>query len=210
MAAPPELSEALNAAQQDVRRGDPLAAFNRLEDLPTVHRTGGVLRLQTLCLGLLNREQEALELAAKAETLHPKQPLRLLQTADLAWYRKEYWTALLTYLQAMQQQPKLHNLWPRILKCAALLKAASASDQGQADTAGSRLAKLRQLLVAMVEQLLAQPTNPQLLHRLAHLLPLLPSDPAQPDHHSTLSQHCRHALAALEAVEAIDAQPAGE
>lgn len=156
MPAPPELSTALRAAQRAFNRGDAQAALARLEALPPAHHTTAVLRLQGLCLQLLNRAQQAQHLAAAATARYPNHPFRLLQTADLAWYRHDHWPALLAYLNALQQQPRLHNLWPRIFKIASAL---TASPPPGADAAPYQ-AQLRQLLIALAEQLPAQSTAP--------------------------------------------------
>jgi hypothetical protein len=154
-----------------------------------------------LCLQLLNRAQQAHHLAAAATARYPNHPFRLLQTADLAWYCHDHWPALLAYLNALQQQPRLHNLWTRILKIASALTAAPPPGVD----AAPHQAQLRQLLIALAEQLPVQPTPPQQLTRLAHLLPLLPANPAQAQ--DELARHCRHALAALEALDTLEPAP---
>lgn len=194
MPAPPELSTALRAAQQALNRGDAQAALARLEALPPAHQIAAVLLLQGLCLQLLNRAQQAHDLATAATSRYPNHPFRLLQTADLAWYRHDHWPALLAYLNALQQQPRLHNLSTRIFKIASALTAAPLPG---ADAAPYQ-AQLRQLLDV-------KPTSPQQLTRLAHLLPLLPANPAQVQ--DELARHCRHALAALEALDTLEPAP---
>ena len=183
MPAPPEVATAFRAAQQALSRGDAQAALARLEALPPAHHSAAVLRFQGLCLLLLNRPQQAHDLATAAEARHPNFPFRLLQTADLAWRRLDHWPALLAHLNALQQQPRLHNLWTRIFKIASALSAAPPPGVD----AAPHQAQLRQLLIALAEQLPAQPTTPQQLTRLA--------------------RQCRHALAALEALDTFEPAP---
>ena len=204
MPAPPELTTAIRAAQRELTRGDAQAALTRLDAIAPAQRPPAVLRLQGLCLLLLHRPHQARDLAAAAQARHPSYPFHQIQSADLAWRRQQHWPALLAYLKALQQEPKLHNLWPRILKIAATLTAATpqpATPQPDA-AAAPHQAELRPLLVHLAEQLLAKPTSPQQLSRLAQLLPLLPGTPAQPQQQAERTRHCRHALAALHTLEA--------
>jgi hypothetical protein len=196
MHTPPEaITRVLRAAQRSLNHGDAQAALDRLEALPPASRTAPVMRLQGLCLLLLDRPQQAHDLAVAAQARHPAYPFALLQAADLAWHRRDHWPALLVSLEAVQQQPRLHNLWLRISKITTALGAAPTP----AVTTTSHHDQLRTLLLALVDQLLAQPSDQRLLERLAQLLPLLPADADQ----SLLADHCRHALMALQAFDTL-------
>ena len=196
MHTPPEvITRVLRTAQRSLNQGDAQAALDRLETLPPASRTAPVMRLQGLCLLLLDRPQQAHDLAVAAQARHPTYPFALLQAADLAWQRRDHWPALLAALAAVPQQPRLHNLWLRISKLTTALGAAPTP----ADTTASHHDQLRTLLLALVDQLLVQPSDRRLLERLAQLLPLLPAEANQ----SQLADHCRHALLALQAFDTL-------
>ena len=196
MTTPPEAdSRVLRAAQRSLNQGDAQAALDRLEVFSPASRTAPVMRLQGLCLLLLDRPQKAHDLAVAAQSRHPAYPFALLQAADLAWHRRDHWPALLSALEAVQQQPRLHTLWLRISKITTALGAAPPPT----DTTASHHDQLRTLLLALVDQLLDQPFDQRLLQRLAQLLPLLPAEANQ----SLLADHCRHALMALQAFDTL-------
>lgn len=191
---------ALLAAQQAINRGDPGVALDRLESLPSTARTAPVLRLQGLCLLLLDRLDDAQALAAAAQSLHPSYPYALLQTADLAWHRRDHWPALLACLDALLHQPKLHNLWRRVFQITTALGSTDPS----AVVPAAHYERFRELFLSLVDQLLGQPSDQRLVAGLAHLLPLLPPDPHHPHRHPLLVDHCRHAQMALQALDRLD------
>ena len=185
------ITAAVRAAQRALNQDDAQGAFDRLESLPLAARTAPVLRLQGLCLLLLDRPQQAHDLVVAAQALHPSYPYALLQTADLAWHRRDHWPALLAALEAVQQQPRLHNLWSRIRKSCQALGAAPAPSHHD---------HLLNLVLMLVEQLLTRPTDRRLLEQLALLLPLLPAVA----HKDQLVDHCGHALVALRALDTLE------
>jgi hypothetical protein len=197
--APAEPSGVIRQAQRELNRGDAQAALDRLQALPATACNAPLLRLQGLCLLLLDRPQEAQELAAAAQARHASYPYALLQAADLAWHRRDHWPALLASLEAVQQQPRLRNLWSRIAQISTALGAPSPLGAAEA----SPQEQLRQLLLNQVEQLLANPDDPLQLERLARLLPLLPADLTESQHQLRLADHCRHALEALRALDRL-------
>ncbi len=192
-------SAALRSAQRAINRGDPGVALDRLESLPSTARTAPVVRLQGLCLLLLDRLDDAQALAAAAHSLHPSYPYALLQTADLAWHRGDHWPALLACLDALLHQPRLHNLWRRVSQITTALGRTAPS----AAIPAAHHERFLALLLRLVDQLLAQPSDQRLLAGLAQLLPLLPPDPHHPLRHPLLVDHCRHAQIALQALDRL-------
>lgn len=204
MPAPPEaITGVVRAAQKTLNSGEAQKALALLEALPQPNRSVPVLRLQGLCLQLLGRHQEAQDLASAAEARHTSYPFRLLQAADLAWHRRDHWPALLACIEALQQQPRLHNLWARIMKIAIAIDAKPADS-----VPASSQEKLRSLLIPWIEKLSSEPNSHQQLERIARLLPLLPVSPARPQLQAALAGHCCNALAALQALNSIGTEEA--
>ncbi|MFZ4565800.1 MAG: hypothetical protein ACOYMY_04990 [Prochlorococcaceae cyanobacterium] len=131
-----ELQKAYADAQVCEAGGDHKGVLELLQPWAQHMEGEGAAELQLLrivSLKRLGRHDEAETALALFSVDHPHYPMEQLILGDLAWRDERWMTVLLAYLEAINREPQLQDLWPRVLfaseRLAELNRASAAGNE---------------------------------------------------------------------------------